>query len=218
MRYLSWGAFYEGGSDALYFDVILPRIIRDLVTTSGIDLVEVPDVPAVRLGKFDRSIASVAAEACAFRDAFHILFIHADTGGRGLEQGLADRSEAYCTAIHQTCRWPLSCCVTITPRHETEAWVLADGSAVTAALGYNGPPEQVGLPADARSAERLEDPKRVLDNAIEAITGRRRRHPTGNLFSAIGQRQDLNALRLSTTFTAFENKLRSCLQELRLIR
>lgn len=217
MRYLSWAAFYEGGTDALYFDVLLPRVIRDLITNHGTDLVDVPDNPAVKFGIPNRSIQAVTGEICTFKEAFDVLFIHADTGGRGLERGLSQRADAYCSAIHEECGWDTAGCVTVTPRHETEAWLLADSAAVTGALGYGGTPDQVGLPVDARAAERLADPKAVLNNAIEAITGRRRRQTMENLFPAIGQRQSLTALRRSATFSAFEDRLRSCLQSMQLV-
>ena len=146
MRYVSWAAFYEGTSDALYLDVLLPRVIRDLIASEGYDPIEVPDVPAVKLGAHSRDVEKVAAEACAFQSAYDVVFIHSDTGGRGLERGLADRAAAYCIAMATLCSWPSDRCVTITPRHETEAWLLADSSAVTAALGYKGDPGELGLP------------------------------------------------------------------------
>lgn len=218
MRYVSWAAFYEGGSDALYLDVLLPRIIRDLVAREGDDLVEVPDVPAVKLGTGGRSIEKVAIEACSFRDAYEVIFIHADTGGRGLERGLARRADAYCAALLECCNWPNDRCITITPRHETEAWLLADGFAVTKALGYNGHPTEIGLPEDARAAERLSDPKQVLAAAVEAVAGRRRRQSVGNMFPAIAQRQELAMLRRSASFTQFETRLRGCLRSVGCIR
>lgn len=214
MRYISWAAFYEGPSDALYLDVLLPRIIRDLVMREGIQLVEVPDMPAVKLGTKGRSVDRVAEEACAFRDAYDVIFIHADTGGRGLEQGLAHRAVAYCEALAARCNWPAERCITITPRHETEAWLIADGRAVTMALGYSGDPFEVGLPGDARAAERLNDPKQVLRAAIEAIAGRRRVRIIDSLFPAIAQRQELELLRQSSSFLEFERRLRCCLREL----
>lgn len=212
MRYVSWAALYEGASDALYLDVLLPRIIRDLVAREGTDLVEVPDVPAVKLGTRGRSVDKVAEEACTFRDAYDVIFIHADTGGRGLERGLANRADAYCDALLTRCDWPFDRCITITPRHETEAWLLADGTAVTKALGYNGNPVDVGLPDDARAAERLADPKQVLAAAVEIIAGRRRKQSVDNLFPAIAQRQQLELLRRSASFVQFEDRLRACLQ------
>jgi len=214
MRYVSWASFYEGSSDGLYFDVLLPRVIRDIVARKGTGLVEVPDFPAVRLGAKSRAVQEVAKEACYFREAFDVVFIHADTGGRSLEQGLAERSDGYCESMNRMCSWPSSCCITITPRHETEAWLLADGHAVTGALGYTGNPAQIGLPADARVAERLADPKQVLRSAIEKVAGRRRAQEINNLFPAVAQRQCLDALRKSASFANFETRLSNCLQAL----
>lgn len=218
MRYVSWAAFYEGPSDALYLDVLLPRIIRNLVTREGTQLVDVPDAPAVKLGARDRSVEKIAEEACAFREAYDIIFIHADMGGQSLAQGIMNRADAYCAAMKALCDWPLERCVTITPRHETEAWLLADGEAVTGALGYNGKPAEVGLPIDARAAERLNDPKQVLSIAIEQVAGRRRVQRVDRLFPAIAQRQQIELLRRSASFINFEERLRNCLRAIGCIR
>lgn len=217
MRYLSWAAFYEGATDSLYLDVLIPRLIRDLIAREGADLVEVPDIPAAKFGRRGRSVESVSAEACDFRDAFDVIFIHADTGGRALEERVAQRSDSYCIALRARCDWPDDQCVTLTPRHETEAWILADGMAVTAALGYAGDPGEVGLPGDAKAAERLADPKAVLIAAVEEVSGRRRKHLVENIFPAIGQRQQLDVLRHSRSFTQFEDRLRKCLSALRIL-
>jgi len=212
MRYISWAVFYEGVTDGLYLDVLIPRMIRDLIAFGGgADICEVPEFPAVRLGRQGRSVAQVAAEACAFRDAYDIVFVHADTGGRGIERGLADRADAYCTAFAERCDWPVARCITIMPRHETEAWLLTDGVAITEALGYRGDPAEVGLPPDARAAERLVDPKQALRQAVERITGRRRSQSVDTLFPAIAQRQRLATLRQSASFAQFEARLHECL-------
>jgi hypothetical protein len=214
MRYVSWAVFYEGPSDALYLDVLLPRVIRDLVAREAKFSVEIPDQPSVRLGALGRSVEKVAKEGCSFRDAYDVVFIHADTGGRNLEQTLPNRANAYCAALAARCDWPSDRCITITPRHETEAWVLADGEAITKALGYNGSPEEVGLPSDARGAEKLGDPKQVLSDAAEQIAGRRRGQKIENIFPAVAQRQRLERLRRSSSFIEFEERLRVCLRAL----
>lgn len=218
MRYISWAAFYEGPSDASYLDVLLPRVIRDLVANEGVVLVDVPEAAAVKLGAKGRAVDDVAAEACEFADAFDIVFIHADTGGRGQERTLENRSEAYCEAMARMCSWPIDRCITITPRHETEAWLLADNSAVTSALGYRGNPNAIGLPSSAAAAERLRDPKEVLRSAIEQVAGRRRSQNVANIFPAIAQRQDFTRLRQSGSFVTFEARLKDCLRSLQCLR
>ncbi len=217
MRYLSWAVFYEGSSDGMYLDVLLPRIVRDLILREGTSLVEVADLPAVKVGAKDRWIDAVAREACDFSKAFDVIFVHADAGGRGLEQGLSRRADAYCGALSERCNWPSDRCVTITPRHETEAWLLADGAAVTDALGYRGDPTDVGLPANAREAERLVDPKNTLSTAVGIISGRRKRPNIYTIFPAVAQRQRLHALRQSSSFLDLENSIRTCLRSLQLI-
>lgn len=218
MRYVSWAAFYEGPSDALYLDVLLPRIIRDLIAREGTRLVDVPDTPAVKIGAKGRSVEKVAEEACAFCEAYDVIFIHVDMGGRGLAQGSMNRADAYCAALKAFCDWPVERCIAITPRHEIEAWLLADGEAVTGALGYNGDPTEVGLPIDARAAERLNDPKQVLSVAIEKVAGRRRVQRVDRLFPAIAQRQRLELLRRSSSFVDFEERLHGCLRTIGCLR
>lgn len=215
MRYLSWAVLYEGHSDALYFDALLPRVISDIVAREARETIEVPDGPAVKLGREGRSISAVVKEACASREAFEVIFVHADTGGRALEQGVGARADAYCHELNSECDWPTERCVTITPRHETEAWLLADATAVAGALGYAGSPQDLGLPLGARDAERLQDPKRALAGALEQISQRRRAHHLETLFSSIAQRQELQILRQSRSFSDFEGRLRHSLKALR---
>ncbi len=81
--YLAYALFCEGPSDYSYFEVFLPRVIESLVLKLGRVTVDVPERPAVHLGRRGRAVDEVAAEACDRREAFHIVFVHADTGGRG---------------------------------------------------------------------------------------------------------------------------------------
>ena len=215
MTYVSWATFHEGPSDALYFDVLLPRLIEDIITREGVRHSDVPLNPAVRLGNNGRAVGLVAEEACANRNAFQIVFIHADTGGRALEANLETRADSYCKRMNALCEWPPARCITVTPRHETEAWVLADPFAVLGALGYRGNHTQIGLPANATEAERLADPKATLASAIGKVVGNRRRGGgVDKLFPAIGRQQNLQMLRKSRSFQAFELQLRLALVSL----
>lgn len=212
MTYLSWAALYEGAIDEAYFEVLIPRVMEDLTLLHGTRNSIVPPAPAITLHR--GPVAEVAHEACEAREAFHLVFIHADTGGRALEADLEERSTRYCEAMHAVCNWPLVRCITISPRHETEACMLADPQAVTEALGYLGSPESIGLPPDANRAERLGDPKAVLTAAMANVRGRRRQADIRQIAPAIAQRQSLAKLRRATSFVAFETSVRAALTDL----
>ncbi len=212
MKYLGWGVFYEGRSDAPYLDVIIPRIIRDVIATGdGDSIIEVPDQPSVRLGLTSREVTNVAKEACEFFEAFEIVFVHSDTGGRGLQATLACRSTAYCEAMHAECDLEAFRCICLTPRHETEAWILADGSAVLGSVGIEGDPQAYGLPASPQEAERLVDPKRVLNDALDAMNVRPRSRNLDLLFPTIANRQRLSELYRAQSIRNFRDGVRAAL-------
>jgi hypothetical protein len=211
MTYVSWAVLYEGDTDAAYFNVLIPRLMEDLAV-AGTKLPTIPTTPAIRLKR--DGPRKVAEEACAASDAFFLVFIHADTGGRHQAKGLEQRGEAYCNEMRERCGWSSDRCIVIAPRHETEAWVLADADAVTATLGYNGTPNSIGLPATGDQAERLVDPKAVLQQAVAQVRGRRRPIELSQVFPAIAQRQDLGALRRVASFRRFEDSLRTALDDL----
>ncbi|PKU25815.1 DUF4276 family protein [Telmatospirillum siberiense] len=216
MNYVSWAALYEGATDRAYFEVLLPKIMEEIVLVDGICSSIIPDTPSVLLTR--STINDVAEEAFSARDAFKIVFIHADTGGRLLEGGMEMRSCAYCTAMYLKFKFPLVRCVAISPRHETEAWILADPDAVTSALGYSGSAESLELPITATAAERLVDPKQVLERALKIVRGRHRAVNVQQVFSAIAQRQSVDSLRRAESFRLFEVNLRAALADLGCIK
>ena len=164
--YLAYALFCERPSDFAYFEVLIPRLIDSIVSDLGVRPVDRPDAPTLRLGQPNRTVEVVAMEACRAKDAFHLAFIHADTGGRSQEGDLDGRSVAYCRKIHEICDFPQPRCVLLLPRRETEAWALADPNAVLEALGYRGPAAGLGLPSNANEAEHHQDPKSCLSYAL----------------------------------------------------
>jgi hypothetical protein len=82
MTYVSWATFYEGPTDQAYFELLIPRVMEDIIMLHGIRHSTIPPAPAVRLRR--GQVDEVAREACAARAAFYLVFIHADTGGRAL--------------------------------------------------------------------------------------------------------------------------------------
>jgi hypothetical protein len=218
MTYLAWGMLVEGNSDQGYYEVLIPRIVEDVLSRQGLRPVIVAPVAAIRLGVRDRAIDKVAREMCDTQEAYHIFFIHADTGGRAQEEGIANRSTAYCDAAYNLCGFRRDRCIEIKPRHETEAWALCDANAVLETIGYNGNAADLGLPNNANAAEALPDPKAILTEAIVSARGGRRRGGRVEIpLAAIAQRQSLTALRTSKSFVAFEKALLSALATLGLV-
>lgn len=216
MTYLAWAVLYEGSDDKQYFDVLIPRIMDELVLNRGTRHATVPLQPVMDFRR--GSTESVAIEICENREAYHLVFIHADTGGRALEQGLAERSAAFCDAANKLCNWPPERCILITPRHELEAWAMADGSAVCDALGYRGTPASIGLPASPAAAERLADPKSALTEAVKRVRSSRRPIDTSQLLPTIAQRQSLVELRRLAHFRSLEDAISRALVSLGAIR
>ena len=114
---------------------------------------------------------AVAREACDGREAFHVVFVHADAGGRGQRARLPERSTAYCMRMHEECELRRERCVLLRPASMMESWALADPKAVLDALGYLGAPAELGLPGGAEQAEVHPDPKGCLDSALRLVRG-----------------------------------------------
>lgn len=212
MTYVAWAALYEGTSDQRYFDILLPRIMDELILRRGTRHVTIPAAPAIT---FSRGTSdSVAAEICEGREAYHVVFVHADTGGRALEANMAGRGTDICAKAHELCNWQRERCVLVAPRHEVEAWVLADPTAVCGALGYSGQPQEIGLPASPQEAEALVDPKAALVFAMKKVRGRKKPIDPSQLFPAIAQQQDLRSLRRLQPFKDLENSTARALRSL----
>lgn len=216
--YLGWALFVEGGSDREYLEALIPRVLEYIVSTEGLFEVEIPLSCSVPLGSNGRDVESVAAEACDARDAFEIVFIHADTGGRNLEDGIQNRGAAYIQRMNDHCNLRIDRSVLITPRHEVEAWILADRKALLKTLGYRDDANNLGLPTTATAAERIVDPKASLMSAIATIYGRRKSKKRRLNFSAVAINQNIATLRGSDSFSLFEENLRTSLRTFGIIR
>jgi len=212
MTFVCWAAHYEGPSDALYFDSLITRLMDDAIRRNGVRMSTVATSPALLFRR--GTDESVAQELCETSDSFYIAFIHSDTGGRNLEGRIGERGGRVCERANELCGWDMHRCVLLTPRHEMEAWALADPDAVCESLGYRGSHEDLGLPSNANQAERLIDPKATLAEAIRRVRGSRRAKMPEYLFPAIAQRQSLTALRGSASFNDFEARLERALRSL----
>jgi hypothetical protein len=209
--YLSWAAYYEGRTDSAYFNVLIPRLLENILVDEGIRPYDVGTAPSVEFGMNNRAFDSSASEICRRLSEFHILFVHADYGGRALEQTIAQRREALIKAAAFECDFDESVAVLLSPKHELESWAVADGLAVQAAFGVTALPKNL-LPASPQQAELLVDPKSLLRN-ISRYVGRRRDSGSGMLVR-IAQEQRFSELRKAASFRDFEESLKAALRHI----
>lgn len=208
--YLSWSAFYEGTTDAQYFNVLIPRVLDDIIRECGKRPCDVGEFPAVEFGIGNRSFDHVAEQICARKSEFHIIFVHADLGGRGQAANVAQRREQLIQKAQEICGFDPRAAVMLSPQKELEAWALSDLAAVKAALGVNAIPGNL-MPATPEAAERLLDPKANLDEIVRTVV--RRRSVTRQILVRIAQEQSIEELRRANSFKAFEACLREILEQ-----
>ncbi|QRI65104.1 hypothetical protein JQ506_09060 [Shinella sp. PSBB067] len=206
--YLSWSAFYEGATDAQYFNVLIPRVLDDIIRGCGKRPCDVAEFPAVEFGIGERSFESVAKQICARKNEFHIIFVHADLGGRGQAVNVAQRREKLIQKAKEMCGFDPRVAVMLSPEKELEAWALSDVAAVKAALGVNAVPGNL-MPATPAAAERLLDPKANFDEIVKSVI--RKRSVARQILVRIAQEQSIRELRRSSSFKAFEACLREVL-------
>lgn len=209
--YVSWAAFYEGTTDQSYLNTLIPRLLEEILRVEGKRPTIVPEAPLL-LGQFGRSRQEVAREICANKDAFHLLFVHADTGGRAVAAGIADRREAYIEQANLLCQFEPRRAIFVSPRSEIEAWALCDVDALKTALGVKKFPATVAIPTTAQAAEALVDPKATFSQIINSTSRRRRKVKAGSVLPSIALEQNFEELRNSTSFVEFEESLRHSLR------
>ncbi|WP_156364388.1 hypothetical protein [Sphingomonas sp. Leaf198] len=206
--YLSWSAYYEGASDAQYFNVLIPRLLDEIIRDTGKRPCDVGEYPTLELGIGNRSFDDVAAKICERKNEFHIIFVHADLGGRGQAANVERRREQLIQKAQEICGFDPRIAVMLSPEKELEAWALADHSAVKAALGVNVISADL-MPNTPIAAENLADPKASLDAIVKSVTNRR--SAARNILVRIAQEQSIDELRRANSFQAFEASLRNAL-------
>lgn len=212
--YISWALFVEGQSDAEYFSVLLPRVIEDIVLTTDGPAAVIPELPVGVFGIRNRNFELASQAICKAKESFHLLFVHSDTGGRALEDQIASRTTALCQMLNDLCNIRNESCICITPRHETEAWGLADQDAIRSVFGLRANFDFDELSDNPAAVEQISDPKLTAKKILERLTFGRRNSNRHFPYAAIAQRQDISTLRLLPSFTDFESRVRRALRHL----
>jgi hypothetical protein len=220
VRYLGLALFAEGSTDHRFLSPILLRSTEEICMREVRETVQVGDVlpltspPEYQDAERALRIFETARSASG---GFHILFIHADANGNATR---ARHERVDPAAARIALELPQHATVAVVPVRMTEAWALVDGDALRDAFSATARNEVLGVPARPRGVERLQDPKRALQDAYRAcVSGRRGRSQTAAGFlDAIARRVSLDRLRGVPAFQQFETDLCSALVALGFVR
>jgi hypothetical protein len=220
MRYVALGLFAEGTSDQQF----LQRIIFRAVHRKAVDIhkgaVEVQDTFVSGEEFESEHRAERVFEAFGKflnQGAIDLLFIHAD-GDNDPRRALAERITPCMTRIDQEQFARAFAIVPVIPVRMTEAWALADPTALQAVLGTTRSPTDLGLPDHIlRSLETLAEPKTLLKEVMQrsgAQQGRRREPPIPR---GLADRIDLANLRKLSSYSRFEEDIEQALRKVWLV-
>nr|MBK7066623.1 DUF4276 family protein [Deltaproteobacteria bacterium] len=218
MRYLQPAFYGEGPSDYAFLPRLLLRLCEQVLLDLGCGPFEVADPEMLNDAECAprRRSERVAEAAFKARDAWNLLWVHSD--------GAGDPDAARATSVQPAFdllaqRLPPGSWagVAVIPVREVEAWVLADGDALRAALGVSLDDVALGLPG-ASACEGLADPKPPMEQAFKTALGRQYRPGRGSglqdILRAVAERSRCETLRSLPSFRACEAEMRSALLQL----
>jgi hypothetical protein len=191
VRYLSCSLIAEGGSDLSFLSGLLRRQLEKLGTESGLfTLDQIIASPCRTIHSRERVLASLSEDL----GCYDLVFAHNDHNERGkldrLREGLSIPAD--------------SRLIDLIPVRETEAWMLADPSAL---LALGGGVDVGEIPNEPGGVERLPDPKAVL----ERVLGKR---ASDEVFEFIGLNISLERLAQVPAYKIFRDELTTALKEL----
>jgi hypothetical protein len=222
MSYLGLALYAEGPTDHAFFGRLLPRVVEELYIEQGERPLEFGDVVVLVASEGHEASArevKIAEAAKVEAGAFHILFVHADGGGKrrkvleeqvtpGLTRALAELGAGYAG-------------VAVVPVREMEAWAVADGDALRTAFRTTLSNEELGIPARPRDCEKLPDPKATLEAAFRKTlrgSGSRNTNTAAGSLQLIAEAADFARLQGLPSFQALREEVEQALRHLGLIR
>ncbi len=214
VRWLGTALYAEGRSDARFLQPLLQRACTQMCLTQGhqpvevSDVIDLQDLPTTRGQPREQRIAAAARDA---RDAWSVLFIHADADSDE-QRALAERVQPARALLEA--EWGAQS-VAVVPVRMTEAWVLADSQAVRSAFGTTRSFQELGLAeANAHGADNLTNPKATLEAAFRASRGKRRATSVSPYLGLIGETSSFDQLRRLAAYRRTEAELQVALQTL----
>lgn len=221
MQYLGLALYAEGRTDYYFLCPLLRRLCEDICANNAHEPIDVSDV--LELSDTEDAHGKhrherIACAALSAKEAWRILFIHADSDGNALSARTNRVEPALALLMQEKDIHGIG--VAVIPIREMESWAIADGDAIRSAFGTPLDNRALGLPIASRSVEQIVNPKSVLQSAFNATrpSSRRIRQGTSPYLSMIGEQISLNVLRTIPSFKCLDDELRSALRQLQIIR
>lgn len=193
----------DGSSDKLLVPLI--ELLIGAHTELAYQVVYAEGLPPLSSGLSARIDSALELFPCDF------LFVHRDSEGvsAALRQ---EEIESNWAASQQT-----ATLICVIPVRMTEAWLIANGAPIRAAVGNPNGSDPLHLPA-IKSIESLPDPKAILFEALKAASGmnatRRRRFKPDQYRHRVSElTDDLAPLRKLRSFAHLETQIQRHLQQ-----
>ena len=220
MEHLSLAFAGEGPTDYRFLPPLLHRQVEQLILHRGTRAVQVgPVTPVLPEGKCSNQADAVAKEFISGEIFAQILFVHTDAGA-SVSAARTQRVEPVVKLLERLDRAPKV--IGVIPDRETEAWMLADSSALERTIGVG---EGVLGAHSAKQLSGLLDPKAELDQILSGLDARARqsrrsrRTPDrqSRVYENLGSELDLPVLARVPAYRTFVEEVAVKLTELNLI-
>lgn len=209
MNSLVLALYAEGRTDERFLPVMIQRTAEQILAQRGCQVVDVPD-PIVVDGSIDRQYPGRAErilEAARRARGYHALIVHADADHPTPDRAIEERLQPGLHLVHRSAEAVCRQLVPIVPVQRTEAWMLADSAALCEVVGTRLDARSLGLPQYAHLVESDADPKRTLNQVIQAALAdrprRRRRLDAGTLYEPLARQISLARLQAVPSYTRF---------------
>lgn len=207
--WLSLALVAEGPSDYAFLAPLLRRVAIELMSAHCPRDFAIPD-NVICIDPSQRNNESIFHELLDRTGEYAVVAFHKDSDGADLYRVLRDEIDARFVAHAPDLQGKY---VGVVPVRETEAWVLADKSALLGALGITQ-----GVLTYPDDVEQIRDPKAVLDSFIRSLNVRRGQGFVSDYFPIIGERVSLRRLLGVNSFSEFHDRFSEVLNQLGMFR
>lgn len=216
MDTLSLALYCEGSTDSRFLRPIIRETSTQVLLANDRSDVEVLSVE-IMLREVKEQREAILAAARKARD-YHALIIHADADDPQPYKARSERYDPGYTLVQQTQEDICKDLLPIIPVQAIEAWMMADYELLLTEIGTDLSPVDLHIPVSASHVETLTKPKMKLKQAVQiayASRSRRRRDTDIDfLYEPVGERINLERLKLVPSYNRFVSDLTATLRQL----